>query len=263
MQLRPLILLPLVGCAWFEGAKDTVEGALNPLVGVGIVLGVEAPETELVDLAALGTEQGTAATLFLADAKEVNDLENAPVDDATVTVTGNVDAEAARQGDGLYLVEPDQGLEYAAADTWSITIERGEATSSAAFTLPSGVGLSVPPHINAGEDLAVDFSGNGYNAAIVVVVNVESGEVVFDNRPEGIQEYYQFLTGQAPTLVTIPGSTFAAESSYAIGAAGLTSGAGDDLENMNTVLSKFMSGTMRFAGTTTRDLPPREVAEAL
>jgi hypothetical protein len=95
--------------------------------------------------------------------------------------------------------------------------------------------------------LLIDLTAYDYDAVLVAVLNVQTGELTYSNEPEGIQEMYDFThTGSEVKRHEIPGVAFSGASVYAVGVAGMRNAGVDDYSDMNTGLSSFMVGQMRF-----------------
>lgn len=259
-----LMLLTLAGCDAFNKVKDTIDGLLDPIVTQGLVLGVEPPDSSLLD-GVLDTSQfeaGTTVTLFMADAREVQELENAPIQGADVRLSGpGIDEPVAEIDSGTYALTPaDAEVTYVAGDTWSITVDRTADdgtvyTSAATFELPAEADFSsqISEQHTAGEAITLDFAGLGFTSALVVVID-EEGELAYSNEPQDIREFYDFTHGNdALETVTIPGDTFGDDTIYAIGVAGLNNTTSNQLDEMNTALSTVLFGKMNFYPVNTGD----------
>lgn len=247
-SLPLLLLLPLGGCELFQNGTDVVNGLLNPLVAEGMLLATVPPDAgdsgdtgASFDLGSAGIEEGTSLTLFLADAANVNEIENAPIDDATVSVHG---AEAAGGGGGLYTVV-GEGLTYEAGAAWNLDVDVADTAARAVLNLPAEPTFTLPALVT-NTPVTLDLSGQGFNSALVVVIEATSG-VTHSNQPDGIREFYDFTHGgDDVTTVEIPAEAFPGNGVYAIGVAGLVHTTSDDLSEMNTGLSTIMSGKMVF-----------------
>jgi hypothetical protein len=245
-----LLLASLVGCSLFDQGRDVFEGLTNPLVAEAIVLGVEAPEFDGVDLEAVGLAEGTGGTIFLADAAGVQDLANAPIDGADVRVraAGAGDGIATGAGAGLYVLAPGQ-ISYAAGASWQLLVDDGDggALGTATLALPPTAELSLPTEHTAGSPLTVDLTGRGFNSVLVVVIAGDSQQTTYSNEPKDIRAIYDFTHGDDEvTTHEIPGSAFPAAGVYAVGVAGMLNASMDDFDQMNTALSAMVGGQMRF-----------------
>ena len=249
--------LSLVGCDAFRKAFDTVEGLTESTVVQGAVLGIDVPDDP--NLAALleGTDfaPGTAVTAFVVDATSVADLAEAPVDDATVAVVGSVDEAVPSQGDGLYANDPSTSdLVYVDGDQWTMSVTRGDAVGEVALALPAGADVAIPTQHSAGTPLVIDLSGQGFGSAIGVVVDA-TGEVVWTNVPTDVRSLYDAMGSGDVSTLDIPGSAFAANQVYLVGVAAMAHTDADDLEGVNTALSKVRVGKMFLSPVTTASIP--------
>ena len=247
--------LSMMSCEAVKDVKDKIAGLLNPLVGQGIVLGIEAPDSDLIDLSTTKYKEGTSVNIFLADAKELDDMENAPVSGADVVVDGNIEVSVDEGAtDGLYAINPgDTDLAYTDNQEWTVTItrtpEEGDAiVSTVNMALPVGADLVVPATHEANTDLVVNFPA-GFHAALIVVLDA-NGSITYSNEPQDIKGVYDFATGDDEiTEETIPGTAFPGDSAYLVGVAPMVHTLAEDIDSMNTALSKFFTGKMSFYAT--------------
>lgn len=249
--MTALALLPLLaGCEAINALKDDVEGLTNPLVVQGMYLGVGEPEAG-VDLGGTDFDKAAQATVLLADAASVDDLENAPVTGAAVSLRSETGGSVALgdEGGGKYAASSDDGLVYAGGEQIALAIET-DVLSKVAIVAPPEPDAGLPDTHAAGEPLVVDLAGQGFDMALVVVVDGASGEVTFSNEPADIRELYDFTHGDGTTRVEIPGGAFGRSSVYAVGVAGLNAASADDFEELNTALSAFLAGKFRFYALT-------------
>ena len=239
------LALTLTGCDLFEGVKETLDGLTNPLVVQSVVLGVEAAGVEQEILDEIDIETGVGASVFLADAKDANDLENAPITGATVFMNSE---RVTETGNGTYTLEPGT-LNYTVGATWTMiaTINNQDATAS--FTLPPAPNVSVPSIHSKNESMTLSLAGQGFDMVVGLVANVETGEVTWSNEPEDIGDVYDLATGSSSESLDIPGSAFPTTGAYIVGIAGLTKGKSGEFKKMNTALSNAVAGKMKLFPT--------------
>lgn len=258
--MRHLLLAGVVlaqsGCEQIADLKDDVQGLTEPLVVEGLYLGVAPPDSDQVDLSGTDFAKTAAATVFLADATSIDQLEEAPVEGASVAVRSDAGGSVtlADDGGGKYSATSDDGLTYAGGERFTLSIER-DTTHRLSIVAPPDPDADLPAEHTAGQDLIVDLDGQGYDSALVVVLDGQSGDVTFSNEPEGLEEIYRLSRGDGATRVVIPGSAFAGPSVYAVGVAGLNAASGDDYEELNTGLSTFLAGKFRFYAVSTIPVP--------
>jgi hypothetical protein len=239
----------LTGCAELEDVKNTLEGLTDPLVVEAFLIGAVEPDSELIDLSETDFADGTTVKVFVADATSIDDLESGALDGMTVDLKsaslGTLPLEAV--GGGLYTANGQDGLEYFPGEEYLVSISSGEAVHTVAVAAPQPVNITVPEQHSAGEKLLIDLTEYDYDAVLVAVLNIQTGEITYSNEPDGIQEMYDFThTGEVVKRHEIPGTAFAVQSVYAVGVAGMRNAGVDDYTEMNTGLSSYMVGQMRF-----------------
>jgi hypothetical protein len=239
----------MTGCAELEDVKNTLEGLTDPLVVEAFLIGAVEPDSELIDLSETDFADGTTIKVFVADATSIDDLEAGALDGMTVDLKsaslGTLPLEAV--GGGLYTANGQDGLEYFAAEEYVVSVTNVDTVHTVAVSAPQPVDIVVAEQHTAGEKLLIDLTEYDYDAVLVAVLDVTSGEITYSNEPEGIEEMYDFThTGEAVMRHEIPGSAFASQSIYAVGVAGMRNAGVDDYTDMNTGLSSYMVGQMRF-----------------
>ncbi len=239
----------LSGCGQLEDIKDVVDDLTNPLVVEAVLIGAVEPESDLIDLSETDFADGTAIKVFVADATSIDDLEAGALDGMFVELKsptlGNL--ELVDEGGGLYTANGDDGLEYVAGEEYVIDVTNVDSEHKVGVVAPQPVDIEVPQQHAAGDKLLIDLTEYDYDAVLVAVLDVMSGEITYSNEPEGIQEMYEFThTGAEVKRHEIPGSAFASQSVYAVGVAGMRNATVDDYTDLNTGLSSYMVGQMRF-----------------
>lgn len=262
----PLLLVQLTGCDLIakgkekiNDVKEKIEGLTNPLVAEGVIMSFVPPESDLMNFEDTPYSDGTIVTIGLADAKNAADLANAPVSGAAVTVRGNIQADADETSPGLYTVNLGTELEYTANQTWNIDINPSaeDEVATATINLPEGIDLqTVPDEHTEDQSLVIDLDGAGFNSAIIIVLDGATGNTTYSNEPKTVTDLYNFMTGDEELIsVEIPASAFPGQTVYMVGIAGMVHTTTDDISEMNTALSKFMAGQMRFKVISTIDIP--------
>ncbi len=250
------LLLSTAGCDQLSDISDKVEGITNSFVVEAFFLGVEPPEDETIALALEGTDfaSGARATAFLADAAEVTDIENAPIKGAALSLVSSANGSvtmAEGDVDGQYGSNGDDGLEYTSGVDVTIEADWDDEDRAILVGAPPAPEPGIESAHTAGQDLDIDLSGQGFDAALVVVIDTATSQVVFSNEPSDITELYDFSHGEGEVAVTVPGDALGDETIYAVGVAGLVNADVEDFDNINTVLSTFMAGKFTFAGLCT------------
>ncbi len=251
-----VMTLLLLGCEELDQIKETVDGVTNPLVAQGLILGVAEPEYEEIDLSDSDWANGALVKIFLADASSVDDMANAPVEGATVRlkVGDAAGVELLSEGGGAYAGNSEeQGISYVVGSDATVNIQLDGDASSISRKLPDSPQIAdqVDYGHSAGTAINLDLSAQDFDSVLAVVLDTESGEVTWSNEPADIEAVYEFTHGDGQKRLEIPAKAFAAESIYAIGVAGMKTASTDDFDNVNTALSSFMVGQLRFVPTCT------------
>lgn len=256
MRRITALALLATGCGLFQTVADRVEGALDRLVAVGIVTLLEVPDDERIDLSQLDLQAGMAATAFLADAASVTDLDNAPVSGQTLEVEACGTTETLEdQGDGSYLLLPPSGLDGCAGPDVLITRLDEERPTTLPITLPPAATIDVPGWWTAGDPLSLDLSGSQFDSVLAVLIDTSDGAVAWSNEPQGVGEWYRFLTGRGDaTQIEIPGEAFADERAYVLAVTGLDRTPNVELDNANEALSVVAGGRVKLYGILTWDV---------
>jgi len=251
----PLFALTLGGCAQLYDIRDTIEGYTHPLVASAMFLGIQEPDSEFIDLIDTEFESGAAVQAFLADATNVEDIENAPIAGGKVKV-------AIGQGDPLLLDEEEQGsyritggeglyYEVGKETTMKILVdgEEGSITSR----LPEAADIELD-WVQPIADLVIDLSHHDFDTVLAVVVDMQDGEVLWTNEPSDISELYALTHAAEPIKrVVIPAAIFNREGVLAVGVAGMMVSDQESVDGMNIALSSYMTGQMVFAPVCTYD----------
>jgi len=233
--------------------RDQIDGITSPLVAEGLVLGVAQPLDDRIDLSELGYDPGANATVFLADASDPSELDEALVSGATVTAsTGDSMAELPERESGVYVTDPLSGLAYTPGRTLTITAELDDRDGTGSLELTEGAGIGAVEDHTAGAALEIDVTGKGYTASLVTVFDTVTGQLTYSNEPTTAQGIYELTRGtQELTIVTVPAEAFPGDSVYALGFAGLVHTGQDDFDGMNTVLSGIVAGRLEFVPVVT------------
>lgn len=252
------------GCQQLEEIQDTIDGATSRFVVEGVLLGVEPPDDETVALALEETDFGEGArlTVFLADAADVTSIEDAPitgVDLVALSDASGGQVSVNEEGGGEYGASGEDGLVYGDGEEVLLKADFEDQDRRLTVQAPVAPEPGLERTHTAGEPLEVDLSAGAFDAALVVVIDTASSEIVFSNEPSDIQELYDFSHGEGELVVEVPGAALTDETVYAVGVAGMVNADADDLENVNTVLSTFLAGKFTFTAVCT--LPEAALCE--
>lgn len=248
MNPRRLILAVLPLLAACDKLNEKLSDYTNPTVVEGLMLGVAEPDFDF-DLSGTGFDKSSSGVVFLADAASIDEIEEAPISGAAVSMLSDTNGKVAMsdKGDGSYLITSADGFDYAVGEALGLSATVGDAPTTATVNMPAAADASIESTHAQGADLNIDLSAQSFDSVLIAVFDVTSGDLTFSNQPEGIKEIYEFTHGGTEGLVVdIPGTAFPSQSVYAVGIAGLKNAGEDDYEEANTLLSSFMAGKMKF-----------------
>lgn len=244
-------LLALSGCAELGDLRDKVEGLTNRFVVEAVHFGVEEPEDERIADALAETDWGRGAqvTAWLADASEVGEMDTAPITgvDVRFLSSSNGGLKMRAVDSGKYQLDSDDGVDYREGEQVAISSTYGDIDRKLAVGSPTAPDIDLWTEHDQGDSLSINVSGQGYDAALINVLDIETGELTFSNLPDGAREFYELThEGTGDTVVSIPGTAFPGEGLYAVGVAGMQVADPDSFEEVNTALSAFVAGRYRF-----------------
>lgn len=243
----PLALaIPLLAAC--STLNDKFNDYTNTTVVEGLVLGVAQPDFDF-DLTGTTFDKAASGTVFLADAADVDHIQDAPISGATVSVLSDTNGKVmmSDKGDGSYLVTSDDGFSYAAGESLGLNADIDGTSTTTSVNMPAAADVIVAENHTKGTGLTIDLTDQAYASVLVAVFDAGTGHLTFSNQPEGIKEIYDFTHGGADNLVVdVPASAFPDASVYALGVAGLKNAGEGDYTEANTLLSSFMAGKMKF-----------------
>lgn len=254
--------------------QDEYSDITNTFVAAGTILGVEEPDfndfmeeelclqADTLPIDESMYEQGNQALVFLAEAELSTDINDSqPVAGAEIMVNsenGEISNVAMVEGEipGQYSAGAEEGLNYSSGVV-TFSIDSGaEEGHTLSVDAPDAASLdSVPRENTLDSAITVDLTGQGFHSALMMVLNVETGEMTFDNLPQEVTDMYylahpegSLLGEETPEIETVelPGSAFTEEGLFAVGVAGLRAAGSDDMENINLLLSGMIGGKFAF-----------------
>lgn len=240
--------LSLSACSFFEQVGEAITGAVESRVAIGVVSSVEirgldrAGLPEDMDFGELS--EGMAGTVFVAEAKEIAAIQNAPVSGMDIQVTGcGASAGLSEQGSGLYTMLPPTAIDDCSGGSFTIALDPEASASFIDVALPPRPSVLPPFEGTQDQGITLDWSGQGYDSALIVVVDTLSGQVTYSNEPQEILDYYNFLKGNDKvSVLDIPGEAFPKASVYAVALTGFERVRAANLEELNTVLTTVSGG---------------------
>lgn len=271
------VSLALVGCRPITDVGDKIIGLTNPVLVGGIVLGSAPPADPRLRLALqeAGFTGFTEARLVVADALEFQDIDQALIPTAEVTLTAEGEAPVAFLPDdaGWFAPERGQFLSYSPGRTLRVEAILPDRVNPGTIEvpLPDVATIDVAAVRPAGRDLPVDLSGQAFDYAFAAVYDLDGNEV-FSNAPSTNDDILDFvLPAEEPVEeVTVPGDVFAAEDIYIVGIAGLKRAPPENIEGLNEALTAVLAGRLSLfpvivgsplvANALVLDIPPLDPA---
>ncbi len=243
-----MLLFITTGCALqglLDDANGTFGGLTHPLVTEGWFIGVAQPDPAEIDLSETPFDETAVFDLFLIDAGSLEQFDEGPVRGAEVQVDGLALTEAPEGG--VYSATDRNGLVYTDHGESLVTIQIGDGMAEATVATPPPPTTTLPAQGERGEDLTVDLLGQGFHNVLVVVVDMESLEMVWTNNPQTASDAYEFTSGEVVSQVSVPGETFAESGQYIVGVAGTENADPETFVGLNTALSSVVAGKLRFS----------------
>jgi hypothetical protein len=253
--------LPLLatGCgSLFEDIRDDVNGLLNPTVAIGAFTRLDPPSSSAIDLETLGLEAGLAGTVFLADAKQVSDLENAPIRGAVLEVSGCGQTVVMEEdASGAYLILPGTPLDSCPSDLTLTRTDNPDATTQIPLEFPAAPSWTLPETWRPGDpNIVIPVSASPFDSALALLADATTGDITYSNEPEDVMGYYEFLTGTgAREDITFTAAEMRVDTIMAAGLTGLVRVPNANMADVNTALSVVDVGRTKLYPIST--LPPR------
>lgn len=253
MKLKMTLCLGLgaglfMGCAEIDKLKEDIEKITNQTVLSGLVLGAEDFEHPLIDSSALSFSFNESRVFLASAGVDSTDLNPSAISGATVefesatngALTYNEDA------DGFYGLNQDDGLEYVDNEMVTVVFEDDAGVHSISNTLPAAAEFDLPDNHNAGEDVVIDLTGQGFESYLVAVTRFPDGELVYSNEPTTFQDIYDLSHAESDlTEVVIPGDSFTEDGVYAIALSAMVGTESSDMVELNPILSSLIAGKVK------------------
>lgn len=259
--MRPTTLLPvllLTGCGDIQkllALKDTFDAYTNSTVASTSILGVAPAADERVDMALALTDLGSGAraTAWLVQAEGAGGLDEDGLSGQPVQLV--IDGQGValeEQVAGEYSADGETGLHYLPRTEARLQIDTEDGRKGLAIGLPDAPDFDLPAAHVAKEPLEVDLTGQDYDESLVMVLDVLTGAVTWEQTPKGAMELYEFARADgAVGWVDIPADAFPDESVYAVGIAGTWNADPETFEGVNVALTTGFAGRFRFVTTCT------------
>lgn len=218
----------LGGCLDLE---ELFAGVTSDHFAEATVLGLSAPAG--MELTGTRYEDGARAGVYLAS------ISGEPIDAVMgLRSPSNGDIALEPQGDGSWITP---GLIYTVGETYTVLRDGAEVLQAPAVGPPT---FAVPATHASGTGITIDLGDQGFERALVTILDLETGEEVWDNVPDDISAAMLEMNEEDPLYVDVPADVFAEPGAYAIGVAGLTPSTPADVQDLNTLVSIMATGVM-------------------
>lgn len=258
-----MILLGLLACKTVDEiqvALEELEGVTENTIIEGLILGVEVPDIEGVSLEDIEWRTTAQATAFVADTTDIEQVEEALLEGASVFVETPDDSIKMREDEGAkYLADTEDGFTYTDDSIASVIVRLGGTPRELRVRTPPAPALPTTAAVTVQQPLDVDLSGQGYNLAMAVVFEIDTGLMTWSSEPESVEAFYEMAhpdgalisaAAEVP-LIKIPPEAFFRDGAYAVGIAGLIVAQEESFIEVNTKYSTLMAGKFQFMAACT------------
>ncbi len=235
MGLSLLILLSATGCKLFgtiQEARDLLE---DPISMQSVFVGLEPPEGIDLDGSALANGGMIQAWIQETSTNGVSTASGAVI---SLVSDRHGSVKLVQDGD-TWIADGLDGLEYAAADEIKLVADYGGERHSIRMITPYPPIVDLPEEHTAGLGLTVDLRDQNFENAGVIVVNMFTGELVWQSDYDVTEP-----VDMDNLLIDIEGGVFLENNLYAVGVVGLSASEEGGLKDLVEVGSGMLTGTM-------------------
>lgn len=245
--------LGLSGC----GLLETVEPYTNTLSTQSVFIGVVNPLKGTIPV-----EDQLVMSVFVADAADIGDIEEAPVTGAEVRVAqGQADGALTEVEGGLYygISTGEEGaIRYQDGNTYAVEVVANDESFESSGVAPGAAAFEEDRTcVTAAQATSLHVTGGTYERLVVAVYD-DSGAETWSNIPRDASQLVDFITADVSSgVIEVPGEAFPdAETAYGVAVIGLVQ-EGTYSDNLNPLLSHFYVGAGRVGliGTFTTNEP--------
>ncbi len=238
------------GCGAVTRIGDKIIGLTNPVLVGGLIVGTRLPDDPQLRAALEdnGVTERTEVQLAVADALELQDVEQALITDALVTLDADTSVDLTVGDDDWFTLDAPPGPPYVAGDTWMLSAELPDRVlpGTVSIPLPEGAAAVLPLVQPPRQALTVDLSGQGYDFAFAAVYDL-NGEELWTNAPDDNDAIIDFVLpgGDPVEEVVLPGDAFPEEGAVVVGVAGMQRAPVEGIEGLNEALTAVLAGELQ------------------
>jgi hypothetical protein len=242
-------LFLLSACSPVTRIGDKIIGLTNPVLVGGLVIGTKPPADPALRAAleANGVMDFTEVRLVVADALALQDIEQALVTDAALTVRAPDPFVMTAGDDGWYGLSRAAAPPYSPGASWTLEADLPDRVlpGTVQVELPEAAVVALDAEHEPGADLVFDLTGQGFDYAYATVFDWR-GEEVYSSAPVGNDEIVDLVLPSSDQVerVVIPGDVFQDEDLYIVGMAGMRRAPAETVEGLNEALTAVFAGRL-------------------
>lgn len=212
-------------------------------------VGVEPSGDPRIDDALAGSEyaSGVVARMWAYDSRLGGEPAGLTPAWTSLNSGAQLVMEPDPEGEGFRLDGAD-GLRYLPGEEVEVEVVVEEEPRWLRVVAPDAPVFAISEYHLAGVPISLSLSGQDFSRVVVLVIDVETSETVWDNLPDSVDDAGLDDRGPDALDVMIPGEVFEADRLFAVGVAGAAEAGPDQYSSVNTAISGFTA--TRFAFTT-------------
>ncbi|MBL8614707.1 MAG: hypothetical protein JNM72_03760 [Deltaproteobacteria bacterium] len=250
------LALPLTGCQALLSLREVVEGALEPFALQSTHIGVVPSEDQRIADALAGSEyaSGVLVRTWVYDTRAGGAPGGLKPEFAGLASGGSLPMQEDPEGEGFRL-DGEDGARFTPGDEVEVQVVYEEEPRWLRVVSPEAPAVAISEFHGAGEELPVSLAGQDFVRALVLVIDVETSETVWDNLPKSAEDAGPSSRGPEALEVTVPGDVFSADRLLAVGVAGADEAGPGDYAAVNTAVSGFTAARFVFQTVCTFEDP--------
>ncbi len=247
----------LSGCGNLEMLADQANDALVPRVVVGVITVLQEPDVDprLGSMNLGDFEDGVGGMMMLADASDGSSMDRMLLSDSEVRMFGcGSQAGLSEDQPGIYLRTPPSQLDGCADNPFSISVWRDDGDSSVFIDLPDTLVVDLPLSVPMGESIWLDLDPDEYDTVLVVLSEGPTGRILWDNQPDGLTGWYEFLRTPNVSGMFVPGQFLLPDTVHVLTVTAFKVMPSENIDNANRLLSVAAGGRTQITAFTTREM---------
>jgi len=232
-----VLCLALTGCDAINNAVDAVENIFNKRAAVGIVTEVVPDEAVLTMPLPEEFQAALGGTIWVMEVGSGDTVTESGIEGLQVDMVGCSNAGPFEElGDGAYYF-----LEPGTCVSPRVEIVDGQKEAALDIDMPVVPVLDLPT-VHDGSSLSIDWTGQDFHGMLVVVMNAQTGSIVYTNEPETTQDWIDLAIGTQDSPTVVPSSAFPSNGVYAIAVTGYRRVKAKEIDGLNSVATRMLAG---------------------